>query len=79
MNMLRSSLSAMFPLLAPTMFKALGYNLAGTTPACVATAFVVVPVVFMRFGGRIRGNSRFAVWSESVTLEMNDDEEQNVG
>lgn len=42
------------------MFKALGVNWAGTLLGFVALALVPIPVVFWKFGARIRARSQFA-------------------
>ena len=42
------------------MFKGLGVNYAGTLLGCVAVVLVPIPVVFYRYGARIRQRSKFA-------------------
>lgn len=42
------------------MFKALHVNWAGTLLGFVALALVPIPVVFWKFGARIRARSKFA-------------------
>ncbi|KAL8665471.1 MAG: hypothetical protein Q9202_002176 [Teloschistes flavicans] len=57
---LRSICGAVFPLFSQYMFKALGVNWAGTLLGFVALALVPIPVVFWKFGARIRARSKFA-------------------
>ncbi|KAI4254209.1 MAG: hypothetical protein LQ352_003227 [Teloschistes flavicans] len=57
---LRSICGAVFPLFSQYMFKALGVNWAGTLLGFVALALVPIPVVFWKFGARIRARSQFA-------------------
>ncbi|KAL5333296.1 major facilitator superfamily domain-containing protein [Aspergillus crustosus] len=66
---LRAILSAIFPLFAPQMFKALGANVAASVLAAVATMFCVVPPVFSRFGPELRRHSQFARHSLKVYEE----------
>ena len=42
------------------MFDALGINWAGTLLACVALVLVPIPVIFWKYGARIRARSKFA-------------------
>ena len=42
------------------MFKAMGVNWAGTMLGFVALALVPIPVVFWKYGARIRAKSKFA-------------------
>ena len=42
------------------MFDALGVNWAGTLLGCVALVLVPIPVVFWRYGAKIRTRSKFA-------------------
>lgn len=62
----RSGLSAVFPLFAHGMYKNLGANYATTILAIVATITCVCPVILIRYGRRIRQASRFAVFSLAV-------------
>ncbi|KAL8642639.1 MAG: hypothetical protein Q9228_000688 [Teloschistes exilis] len=57
---LRSIAGAVFPLFSMYMFKALHVNWAGTLLGFVALALVPIPVVFWKFGARIRARSKFA-------------------
>lgn len=42
------------------MFKGMGVNWAGTMLGCVALLLVPIPVVFYKYGARIRSKSSFA-------------------
>ncbi|MCJ1435467.1 hypothetical protein MMC27_004840 [Xylographa pallens] len=57
---LRSLAGAVFPLFSIYMFNALGVNWAGTLLGCVAILLVPIPVIFLRYGARIRQRSKFA-------------------
>ncbi|EAW09097.1 putative MFS multidrug transporter [Aspergillus clavatus NRRL 1] len=74
-TILRTCLSAGFPLFAPAMFGSLGANVAGSVLAGVATAFCLVPPLFWRYGERIRAQSRFARYSLDVYNRTTVDEE----
>lgn len=67
--MLRSLLSATFPLFAARMYEGLGANVASSILAGVATVFCVVPPLFTRYGKQIRGRSDFARYSLQVHRE----------
>lgn len=66
LSMVRSTLSAVFPLFAPYMFNGLGANVAASILAAVATVFCVVPPLFTKYGHRIRARSKFARYSLEV-------------
>lgn len=57
---LRSIAGAVFPLFSMYMFKALGVNWAGTLLGFVALALVPIPVIFWKYGAKIRARSKFA-------------------
>ena len=57
---LRSLAGACFPLFSQYMFKALGVNWAGTLLGCVAIILVPIPVVFYKYGAKLRLKSKFA-------------------
>ncbi|KAL8942855.1 MAG: hypothetical protein Q9211_001218 [Gyalolechia sp. 1 TL-2023] len=57
---LRSLAGAVFPLFSTYMFRAMGVNWAGSLLGFVALALVPIPVVFYKFGPRIRARSKFA-------------------
>ncbi|KAL8654466.1 MAG: hypothetical protein Q9226_003425 [Calogaya cf. arnoldii] len=57
---LRSIFGAVFPLFATQMFQGLGVNWAGSLLGFVALALVPIPVIFWKYGARIRARSTFA-------------------
>ncbi|KAL9102520.1 MAG: hypothetical protein Q9187_009113, partial [Circinaria calcarea] len=57
---LRSLAGAGFPLFSQYMFNALGVNWAGTLLGCVAVVLVPIPIIFYKYGARIRTKSKFA-------------------
>lgn len=57
---MRSIAAAAFPLFSIYMFDALGVNWAGTMLGFVALALVPIPVVFWKYGAKIRARSNFA-------------------
>jgi DHA1 family multidrug resistance protein-like MFS transporter len=48
------------------MFQGIGVNWAGTLLGCVALILVPIPVVFYKFGARIRQKSKFAPTAPKV-------------
>ena len=73
--MLRSICGAVFPLFATYMFDALGVNWAGTLLGCVALLLVPIPVVFWRYGAKIRARSSFAPTAKAQPVPAAADEE----
>ncbi|CRG86997.1 putative transporter C36,03c [Talaromyces islandicus] len=69
LSLLRSLMSAVFPLLAVQMFKGLEANLAVSVLAVVATVFCAVPPLFTRYGSQIRARSKFAKYTLQVYRE----------
>ncbi|ETW85534.1 major facilitator superfamily [Heterobasidion irregulare TC 32-1] len=61
--LLRSVLAAAFPLFSPVMFRALGDQWASSVFAFLALAIMPVPILFWKYGRRVRARSRFA-WHE---------------
>ncbi|KAI4224674.1 MAG: hypothetical protein L6R36_004482 [Xanthoria steineri] len=57
---LRSICGAVFPLFATYMFNGLGVQWAGSLLGFVALALVPIPVIFWKYGARIRARSSFA-------------------
>ncbi|KAH6713033.1 MFS multidrug transporter-like protein [Leptodontidium sp. 2 PMI_412] len=57
---LRSLAGAGFPLFSQYMFAALKVNWTGTLLGCVALCLVPIPVIFYKYGAKIRGKSAFA-------------------
>ncbi|KAH8700928.1 putative MFS transporter [Talaromyces proteolyticus] len=64
--LLRSCISAAFPLFASQMFRGLSANVAVSVLAALATLFCVVPRLFTQYGERIRARSKFAKHSLQV-------------
>lgn len=75
LSLVRSTLSASFPLFATHMFNGLGANIAASVLAAVATAFCIIPPLFSRYGRRIRGRSKFARYSLQVYQENSVDKD----
>jgi hypothetical protein len=71
----RALLSGAFPLFTTQMFDGLGNNVAMSVLAAVATAFCIVPPVFIIYGERIRRASKFARYSWEIQEELGKDEE----
>jgi len=69
LSMLRSLMSAAFPLFAEQMFDGLGANVASSILAAVATVFCIAPPILTRFGKNIRARSKFARYSLEVYQE----------
>ena len=59
-TILRSLFGAVFPLFATYMFDGMGIEWASTLLGCVAALMIPLPVIFLVFGSRIRGRSKFA-------------------
>lgn len=57
---MRSFFGAAFPLFARQMFNNLGIQWAGTLLGCLAVLLVPIPVLFIKFGPRLREKSKFA-------------------
>ena len=60
LSLSRTLMAAIFPLFTYTMYSGLGGNLATSIFAAIATMFCITPVVFIRYGRKLRGMSRFA-------------------
>ncbi|KAK2022510.1 fluconazole resistance protein 1 [Colletotrichum zoysiae] len=65
MAITRSLFSATFPLFGTALFRSLGYNVASTVLAIVATVLCIVPPLLLRYGVMLR--------EKSVTAEGADD------
>ncbi|KAM0122985.1 hypothetical protein ACP6JC_000393 [Aspergillus fumigatus] len=74
LSFLRSILSAVFPLVSPHLFSALGANLAVTVLAAMATIFCIVPPLFTRYGEKLRARSAFAKQSLTTYRQYSVDE-----
>ncbi|MCJ1308385.1 hypothetical protein MMC25_002038 [Agyrium rufum] len=57
---LRSLAGSVFPLFATYMFDALGVQWAGTLLGCVGLLLVPIPIIFYKYGAKIREKSKFA-------------------
>lgn len=62
-GLVRAVLSAIFPLFAPAMFDNLGANVGISVLAATMTVFIIVPILFRRYGRQIRERSKFAQYS----------------
>lgn len=72
----RASTCAVIVPFTRQMYVNLGYNVASSILAGVATLFCAAPVIFIKFGKRIRNASQFAKLSLSV---YNDNKVDNDG
>lgn len=57
---LRSLFGAGFPLFATYMFNGMGIEWASTLLGCIGIVMIPIPIIFYRYGHRIRKHSRFA-------------------
>lgn len=69
LSIVRSLMSAAFPMVATKMFDGLGANRACLTLAILSTLFCAVPPLFTTYGKRIRTRSKFARFSLKVYEE----------
>lgn len=60
------------------MFDALGVNWASTLLGCVALVLVPIPVVFWRYGARIRTRSKFAPTAKAQPAPVVAEEEDGL-
>ena len=60
------------------MFNALGVNWAGTLLGCVALILVPIPVVFWRYGAKIRTKSKFAPTAKAQPAPVVAEEEDGL-
>ncbi|KAI9932119.1 hypothetical protein ASPWEDRAFT_51156 [Aspergillus wentii DTO 134E9] len=65
----RSTLGAVLPLAAKPMFDRLGVHWACTLIAFLSMGVTVIPFVFIRYGDRIRCNSRFCQELQALKLK----------
>ncbi|OJJ70325.1 hypothetical protein ASPBRDRAFT_197040 [Aspergillus brasiliensis CBS 101740] len=75
LSIIRSLLSAAFPLFGSKMFDALGANVAVSILAVLATIFCIVPPLFSRYGEKMRMRSVFAKYSLQVYAENGVDQD----
>ncbi len=59
-TLLRSLCGAGFPLFATYMFTGMGIQWACTLLGCVAAVLVPIPILFLKYGARLRARSQFA-------------------
>lgn len=78
-SLTRTLAAAVFPLFSYQMFSGLGANWAGTILAGVATVFAFTPILFLRYGGKLRAKSKVASDDEDCLTEENNhmEEEKN--
>ncbi|KAE8153954.1 MFS general substrate transporter [Aspergillus avenaceus] len=67
---LRALLSGVFPLFTNIMFRDLTPNVAMSVLAALATVFCAAPLLFIRYGERIRARSKFAKHSLQIQAEI---------
>ena len=83
LTLLRTFACAAFPVFGHQMYTGLGSNVASSILAAVATVFCVCPVIFLKYGKRIREASKFARYSLTVyrdnQVEDGGDEVDEVG
>ncbi|KAE8378046.1 major facilitator superfamily domain-containing protein [Aspergillus bertholletiae] len=72
---LRALLSGVFPLFTKQMFEGLTANVAVSVLAALATAFCIVPPLFIFYGERIRDRSPFAKHSVVIAAELGNKED----
>ncbi|KAL6715036.1 hypothetical protein ACLMJK_007297 [Lecanora helva] len=65
---LRSIAGAVFPLFSMYMFNAIHVNWAGTLLGCVAALLAPIPVIFWKYGAKIRAKSKFAPTMKPLTV-----------
>jgi hypothetical protein len=69
----RALVSGCLPLFGYQMFSGLGSNAAGSILAAIATVFCITPIIFLRYGRKLRERSEFARYSVEVNKEHGDD------
>ncbi|MCJ1370039.1 hypothetical protein MMC20_001251, partial [Loxospora ochrophaea] len=75
-TLLRSICGAVFPLFSMYMFAGIGVNWSGTLLGCIAVLLIPIPVIFYKFGAKIRQKSKFApVFGKPTTLAETSSEE----
>ncbi|KAJ3547802.1 hypothetical protein NM208_g1325 [Fusarium decemcellulare] len=65
-SVLRSLFGAAFPLFTTHMYEELGIHWASSIPAFLALACIPFPLLFYRYGARIRANCRFSAEASNV-------------
>lgn len=69
-SVLRSLFGAAFPLFTTYMYKDLGIHWASSVPAFLALACVPAPVLFYKYGARIRSRCKYASEAAAVMEQM---------
>ncbi|KAK4174776.1 major facilitator superfamily domain-containing protein [Triangularia setosa] len=69
-SVLRSLFGAAFPLFTTYMYQDLGIHWASTVPAFLALACVPFPLLFWKYGERIRKRCRYAREAEEILIKM---------
>ncbi|KAK5946822.1 hypothetical protein PMZ80_000966 [Knufia obscura] len=67
----RTLTAAIFPLFMTQMYEGLGNNVATSVLAAVAILFCFTPIVFLRYGKRLREKSQWAVKGEDALVDEN--------
>ena len=75
---LRSLAGAGFPLFSQYMFKALGVQWAGTLLGCVAVVMVPIPILFWKYGQKIRERSAFAPTRPFQAPSQDEDDDKSL-
>lgn len=68
--MLRSLFGAAFPLFTDQMYANLGIHWAASIPAFLSVACIPFPLVFIKYGARIRARCKFAAEAARLLEEM---------
>ena len=58
-TVLRSTVGALLPLAGPKMYAALGLGWGNSLLGFIALAMIPIPILFWRYGERLRTNPRF--------------------
>lgn len=72
-SVLRSCLGAAFPLFTRYMYDALGIHWASSIPAFLALACLPFPLVFYKYGHKIRAKGKFAAESADFMAKLRED------
>lgn len=75
---MRSIFGGVFPLFATFMFEGMGIQWASTLLGCVALVLVPMPVIFYKYGKKIRARSKFAP-APDIAQDKRRDEESRIG
>ncbi|TFK26393.1 MFS general substrate transporter [Coprinopsis marcescibilis] len=69
---LRSICGAVFPLFSPALFKSLGDQWAMSVFAALLTVCMPIPILFWKYGPRIRSKSRHAFFEDDLSAARGD-------